>query len=125
MKYQERSFFYIVSSKNTTSVKLVSKNEIISHLPRCPKYKFGITNNIKNRIKWLKQEFHVEDVEIIYLKKYKNAKLLEDYLKAFLYDKFDKQKEWFGEQESHEGSICSLNRIMENVEFFNNQLQLK
>ena len=122
MQYQERKFFYIISSRNTTLTTLMKGDKIIYTMPTCPKYKFGITNNINNRIKWLKQEFHIEDIQVVYLKKYKNAKALEDYLKGFLYDKFDKQKEWFGEEESHEGTICTLNKIMENIEFFNNQL---
>jgi len=121
MQYQERNFFYIISSTNTTWVKINSEDKVISHLPRCPKYKFGITNNIKNRIKWLEKQFNVKDVEIIYLKKYKNAKVLEDYIKGFLYDKWEKQKEWFGQEKSHEGTICELDDILRNIEFFNNQ----
>ena len=117
-----KKYFYIISCKNTT-------NSIIDNISiaTCPKYKFGITNNIDVRIEWLKKDFHIEDVEIIYLKKYQNAKILEDYIKdcIYFYDKWETQKEWFGETESDKGSIYTLKEVLQNVEYFNKQVTNK
>ena len=114
--YKQRNYFYVISSKNTT-------NTIIDNikLPTCPQYKFGITNNIILRKQWIKKEFNVEDIEVIYLKKYNNAKDLEDYIKNALYDKWEKQKEWFGENKTYNGTICKLKTILNHIEFYNNK----
>jgi hypothetical protein len=115
--YQQRNYFYIISSENTTSTIV---NDI--KLPTCPQYKFGITNNINSRKQWIKKEFNVKDIEVIYLKKYKNAKNLEDYIKDSLYDKWEKQKEWFGENKTYNGIVCKLETILNHIEFYNNNL---
>jgi hypothetical protein len=122
-----KKYFYIISCKNTTTVKIINKQTgsvIQEPIPLCPKYKFGITNNIDVRIEWLKKEFHVEDVEIIYLKKYKNARILENYIKDCIcfYDKWANKKEWFGETESDKGNIYTLKEVLQDIECFNKQL---
>ena len=37
---------------------------------------------------------------------------LEDYIKNALYDKWEKQKEWFGENKTYNGTICKLKTIL-------------
>ena len=113
--YKQRNYFYVISSRNTTTT-IVDNIK----LPTCPQYKFGITNNITLRKDWIKKEFNVKDIEVIYLKKYKNAKDLEDYIKNALYDKWEKQKEWFGENKTYNGTICKLKTILNYIEFYNN-----
>ena len=122
-----KKYFYIISCKNTTTVKIINKqtgNVIQQPIPLCPKYKFGITNNIDVRIEWLKKEFYVEDVEIIYLKKYKDASILENYIKDCIcfYDKWANKKEWFGETESDKGNIYTLKEVLQDIECFNKQV---
>jgi hypothetical protein len=128
MAIRQKDWFYIIKTQNTTTTRILNltTNLIESELPTCPDYKFGVTNNIKERIKYLEKDYHVINTKIIYLKKYKNSYEIENYIKDYIrefvyYDKFHNQKEWFGETESYKGDICSLNEILEQVNFYNQE----
>lgn len=129
MAIRQKDWFYIIKTENTTTTKILNEttNLIKLELPTCPDYKFGVTNNIKERIKYLEKDHNVINTEIIYLKKYKNSYFIEDYIKSYianLYDdKWHVQKEWFGETKSYKGDVCSLNEILEQVNFYNQEYQ--
>ena len=130
MAIRQKDWFYIIKTKNTTTTRILNDRTglVELELPTCPSYKFGVTNNIKERIKYLEKDYLVINTEIIYLKKYKNSYEIEnyikDYIREFVYcDVFHVQKEWFGENESYKGDVCSLNKILEQVNFYNHEEQ--
>ena len=129
MAIRQKDWFYIIKTENTITTKILNERTglVVLELPDCPSYKFGVTNNIKERIKYLEKDYHVINTEIIYLKKYKNSYEIENYIKrciANLYDdKWHIEKEWFGETESYKGDVCSLNKVLQSVNFYNQEYQ--
>ena len=130
MAIRQKDWFYIIKTENTTTTRIINdRTELVeSELPTCPSYKFGVTNDIKKRIKYLEKDYHVINTEIIYLKKYKNSYDIENYIKHYIReyvycDKWHIQKEWFGETESYKGDVCSLNEILQEVNFYNQEQQ--
>ena len=128
MAIRQKDWFYIIKTENTTTTKILNErtNLIELELPTCPDYKFGVTNNIKERIKYLEKDYSVINTEIIYLKKYKNSYDIENYIKHYIReyvycDKWHIKKEWFGETESYKGDVCSLNEILQEVNFYNQE----
>jgi hypothetical protein len=135
-KIRETVNIYGEFSKEANEVRKLLIEEKIKncdeYCPHTPMYKYGITNNIKQRLYYLEKEYNVKNIEIIYLKKYDDAKYFEDRIKYPMYmgtrDQWfldNCKKEWFGEEESYIGGIRTLDHVLEIINEFNENFPQK
>lgn len=135
-KISETVNIYGEFSKEANEVRELIRQEVIKncdeYCPYTPMYKYGITNNIKQRLYYLQKEYNVKNIEIIYLKKYEDAKYFEDRIKYPMYmgtrDFWyldNCKKEWFGEEESSIGGIRTLDHVLDIINDFNERFPEK
>lgn len=128
-KLKEVISIYGELSKEADEVRELWRKEKIKHCdkyyPNTPKYKYGITNNINQRLYFLQKEYKIKNIEIVYLKEYYDANYFEKQIKypwtggGRDYDEDNNKKEWFGEEESEIGGIRTLDHVLKIVNEYN------